>query len=571
LHDLVYDKKKKNEFMSRILRAFKFKKLRELKLKTRMTLVLGVMALIQTGGLGVFALNYLDNALEDQMAARALEVAKTIAIVPEVVEAVANRNSEVLQPLSLLLADASHARFVVIGDKVGVRLSHPNVERLGKPMHDDEGDHNEIALLEGKSYTQVAVGSLGPSIRGKAPIFSVDGESVIGIVSVGFALTSLETILISYRTTLIVVILGAFVLSVLIAIWFANHFKKAIFGLEPEQIGSLFEERNATLESVREGIIAINADGEVTTFNRAAVNTLNLPDKASLMGQPINKILPDSQLFEVLEDGQPQFDREFWLGDLCLIANRLPVKEGEKIIGVVSSFRPKNELDMVSRKLTRIKQYADSLRSQTHEYSNKLHTIAGLIQIGATKDALALIGQETENHQALMHLLVEAVPDPILAGCLLGKFNRARELGLMLTIDSESHMTDIPDHIAREQLVSILGNLLDNAFEATLEHSGRGGEVTLTMTDFGNDLIFEIEDQGAGIPTELQERIFTRGVSSKNEPGHGIGLHLVHTLLQRISATVTIEPADTGGSRFTVYIPKITPSKENKTMIGVVS
>ena len=147
--------------------------------------------------------------------------------------------------------------------------------------------------------------------------------------------------------------------------------------------------------------------------------------------------------------------------------------------------------------------------------SNKLHTIAGLIQIGAAKEALALIGQETENHQALIDLLVAAIPDPVLAGCLLGKYNRARELGLRLIIDSESHMTDIPAHIPRELLVSVIGNLLDNAFEATLSHTGAGGEVSLTMTDLGNDLIFEIEDQGAGIPLEEQARIFERGVSTK--------------------------------------------------------
>jgi len=550
-----------------VARLFKFKKLRELKLRTRMTLVLGLMALLQTGGLGVFALNYLDNALADQVADRALDVAKTIAIMPEVIEAVENGDTAKLQPLSLHLASTLNARFGVIGDHLGVRLSHPNIKRIGKPMHDDEGDFNEMALLEGKPYTQVAVGSLGASIRGKVPVFSKDGEKVVGIISVGFALASLEDIIVSYRTTLIMVIFMAFLASVIIAIWFARHFKKAIFGLEPEQIGRLFEERNATLESVREGIIAVNAKGEITTFNRAALKTLNLSDKGSLMGQPITNILVGSQLFEVLEDGQPQYDQEFWLDDMCLVTNRLPVFQDDRIIGVVSSFRPKNELDMVSKKLTRIQQYADSLRSQTHEYSNKLHTIAGLIQIGATTDALALIGQETENHQALMHLLVEAVPDPVLAGCLLGKFNRARELGLALVIDPESHMADIPPHVIREQLVSIIGNLLDNAFEATLKHSGRGGEVLLTMTDLGYDLIFEIEDHGAGITPEQQERIFEHGFSSKTEPGHGIGLHLVNTLLKRVGGSVTIEPADTGGSRFTVYIPKTNPLNADKEAI----
>jgi len=263
--------------------------LRLLKLKTRMTLMLGVMALLQTGTLGLFALNYLNESLEEQVAERALDVAKVIAAMPEIITAVEEKNSTYLQPLSLHLADTTNARFVVIGDSDSVRLSHPTFSRIGKPMYDDEGDHNEPALLEGKPYVRKATGSLGASIRGKAPIFDQKGDVIVGIVSVGFMLDTVDVILSRYRTTLLIVMLSAFMASILIAIWFSNHFKKAIFGLEPEQIGLLFEERNATLESIREGIISINADGRITTCNRAALNTLNLSDNVLLLGEPDRK------------------------------------------------------------------------------------------------------------------------------------------------------------------------------------------------------------------------------------------------------------------------------------------
>ena len=208
-----------------------------------------------------------------------------------------------------------------------------------------------------------------------------------------------------------------------------------------------------------------------------------------------------------------------------MVVNRLPVRQGDEIIGVVASFRLRDELDQVSRQLTRIQQYADTLRSQTHEYSNKLHTIAGLIQIGAHDKALALIGSEVSDHQSLLHLLLEAV-GPVIAGCLLGKYNRAREMGLRLDIDPDSEMSDIPASLPREQLVSALGNLIDNALEATFQHTGQGGVVRLSMTDLGAELIFEVEDQGPGVPENAQQRIFERGVSTKGED-HGIGLHLV--------------------------------------------
>jgi two-component system CitB family sensor kinase len=256
-------------------------------------------------------------------------------------------------------------------------------------------------------------------------------------------------------------------------------------------------------------------------------------------------------------------NQNLWLKGRQMIVNRLPVRQGKDIIGVVASFRFRDELDLVSRQLTRIQQYADTLRSQTHEYSNKLHTIAGLIQINAHDEALALIGSEVSDHQALIHLLLEAVPDPVLAGCLLGKYNRAREMGLKLLIDPDSQMVDVPPTMPRDQLVSVLGNLIDNALEATRRHQGEGGEVYLSMTDLGHDLIFEIEDQGPGVAEAEQQRIFEKGVSTKAESGHGIGLHLVHRFVNRWGGSITVETLQPSGSRFTVYLPKLPKELNN--------
>ncbi|WP_415881673.1 ATP-binding protein [Neptuniibacter sp. QD34_54] len=531
------------------------KVLSRLKLKSRMILILGLMAIVQTGFIGVFAVHYLHKSLDEQIGQRALDVAKTIAVAPQIIDAVQRGDSQYLQPLSLRLAEETQARFVVIGDKQGIRLAHPRTEKIGRPMSDDEGDDNAPALVAGQGYLSKALGSMGWSMRGKAPIFSNEGE-VIGLVSVGYHLDQVENIIEEYRITLIAVIGASFLLSAMIAVWFANHFKRAIFGLEPEQIARLFDEQRATLESVREGIIAINNDGQITTFNRTAVETLGLADYAELTGRHISEVLPDSTMLEVLKTGQPQFDEEVWLYGHNLIANRLPLKQGDQITGVVSSFRRKDELAMVSKKLTRIQQYADSLRSQSHEYSNKLHTIAGLIQIGATDEAQALIGQEAQSHQELITLLRQAVSDPVLAGCLLGKYNRAKEMGLHLIIDPDSRMLSLPDKLPREHLVSIIGNLIDNALEATWEHTGLGGEVALSMLDLGTDLIFEIEDQGPGITEGDQEKIFEKGYTSKAKEGHGIGLHLVKQLLGNLNGTVTCELGEKGGSRFIVYIPK---------------
>lgn len=533
--------------------------LRKTKLKTRMILTLGLLGTLQTVLIGSFAGYYLSESLYEEIGERALMVAKTVAATPAVINGVHTRDIPALNQLARRLADTNKALFIVIGDHQAIRLAHPDPNRIGYSMGDDDGDYGEQALAHGNAYVTRAKGNLGESMRGKAPISIPETGDIIGIVSVGYSLEQVETTIRRYNFVLYGVVGVMLLFTVISAIIIAGRFKRAIFGLEPEEIARLFQERDATLQSVREGIIAVNRDGIITTANRAAYETLGLPESEPLAGKPILDILPESSLMSVLQTGQPDFDNEVWLKGQQMVVNRLPVRQGDDITGVVASFRRRDELDQVSRQLTRIQQYADTLRSQTHEYSNKLHTIAGLIQIGANEEALNLIGSEVSDHQALLHLLLEAVPDPIIAGCLLGKYNRAKEMGLRLEIDPNSQMTDLPAELPRDQLVSVLGNLIDNALEATFRKVGNGGRVSLSMTDLGNELIFEVEDQGPGVPESVQTRIFERGFSTKGEK-HGIGLHLVQQFLDRWGGSVTVENLSGGGSRFTLYLPK-TPTE----------
>ncbi|MBQ0833109.1 sensor histidine kinase [Marinobacter sp.] len=530
---------------------------RRTKLKTRMILTLGLVSALQAAFIGGFAGYYLSESLYNEIGQRALMVAKTVAASPAIIRGIQQRDVSALNTLARTLATTNEALFIVIGDHNAIRLAHPSPKRIGHSMADDDGDDGYRALVEGEGYVARALGNLGESMRGKAPVFDPDSGDIIGIVSVGYSVRQVEATVQRYNLVLYGVLGVVLLVSILAAVVIASRFKRAIFGLEPEEIAGLFQERDATLQSVREGIIAINRHGIITTVNRAALTTLGLSTDSQVAGRPILEVLPESDLMSVLTSGIPDFDREVWLRNRQMVVNRLPMRQGDEIIGVVASFRLRNELDQVSQQLTRIQQYADTLRSQTHEYSNKLHTIAGLIQLGAYNDALGLIGSEVSSHQALIHLLLEAVPDPIIAGCLLGKHNRAREMGLHLDIDPGSQMANLPNNLPRDQLVSVLGNLIDNALEATRRHTGANGRVQLSMTDLGQELIFEVEDQGPGVAPEIQDQIFEKGITSKTGHEHGFGLHLVRQFLDSWGGSVTVENlSEAGGSRFTLYLPK---------------
>jgi two-component system CitB family sensor kinase len=529
---------------------------RKLKLNTRLISVLCLLSVVQAILIGGFAWLNLARSLDQEIGHRALNVAKTVALTPSVILGIGQRDMTGLNRFAKNLAATNEALFIVIGDHNGIRLAHPNSAKLGKSMADDDGDEGTPALIQGLGYIDKAKGSLGYSMRGKAPVYDLSGEKIIGIVSVGYSLDQVDATIARYSVWLAGVLLLAMGGSVFFAITIARRLKREILGLEPEQIARLFTERDATLQSVREGIIAINRAGQITTFNRKAIETLGLSPDAILEGEPIDIILPDSGLMAMLETGAPQFDLEVWLRGKQMIVNRLPVMQGEEIIGAVSSFRPRNEVDLISQQLTKIEQYAEILRSQAHEYSNKLHTISGLIQLDAKQEALALIGRETSDHQDLLALLLNATPDPVIAGCLLGMFNRAKELGLNLVIDPESHLTDLPLTLTQDQLASILGNLIENAFEATRQITGIGGRVYVSLTDMGNDVIVEVQDEGEGIPESLQSKIFTKGFSSKGGGDHGYGLYLIQTIMHQCGGTIHVENVTPNGTRFILYIPK---------------
>ena len=131
-------------------------------------------------------------------------------------------------------------------------------------------------------------------------------------------------------------------------------------------------------------------------------------------------------MLEVLQSGEGQYDQETMIGSIEVIVNRVPIWQNDKVTGVVSSFRRKEEIDKMAEELSQIQEYSEALRAQTHEYSNKLHTLAGLIQLGSYREALDLIGQETSGYQELFGILAEKVPDPLLSAIILSskKTNR---------------------------------------------------------------------------------------------------------------------------------------------------
>jgi two-component system, CitB family, sensor kinase len=523
------------------------------KLRTKLILFILALVVLQIAAIGVLSVSTISSITEEQIGIRALKVSQAVSLIPEIREALLKRDpAGLIQEIAESIREKTGAQFIVVGDHEARRYAHPIAERIGKFM---VGGDSKRALEKGESYISKAVGTLGPSIRGKVPIFDTQGE-VIGIVSVGYLLKDVDSTILQYQNRILLLIPLLLLVGSIAAIIIANRFKKAILGLEPDEIAWLLQERTATLETVREGIVAVDAKGMITTINKAAFQTIGLDSKQEVIGKPIREVLPQTMMMRILRTGESHFDRELIIGEEVIVANRIPIVSGGLITGAVASFRRKDELDRLTKQLSHMETYSELLRTQTHEYSNKLYTISGLVQIGHNQKAIDLISSETSGYQFMITFLMEVVPDPILAGLILGKYSQAKELHVDFKIDPDSSMSDIPESISRERIVTIVGNMLDNAFEAVRNVETSKRMVKLSMTDLGNDLVFELDDAGSGVEERDYERIFEMGYSTKTGEGFGTGLYLVDHVLKKMGGSINVSRSDLGGAAFTVIIPK---------------
>ncbi|MFH4466955.1 ATP-binding protein [Vibrio diabolicus] len=527
--------------------------------RKRMLIIMTLSGLIELLLLVAAGFTYLKINQEQEMGEKALGVARFLADSAVVREMVVTQNPQPYQLRFRELTEAIGAAFIVIGDHEGVRLIHPVDERLGKPMR---GGDNRRALERGLSYVSTAQGSLGYSVRGKAAIFDEQGN-IIGVVSVGYLLDRLQDRIEPFLAFLIFMVIVVVVANAIVSNYASRKFQRAILGFEPEEIGRLYGELEVTMSTIKEGVLSIDAQGILRSINRSACQILGI-DREAALNKPLTETLRDSDLYTVLETGQEDHDIEIFLNHKRLIANRSPIYVDGKIVGAVSSFRLRDEINDLTEQLSQTKEYADLLRSQTHEHRNKLNTISGLVQMGELDAVQKLIGQETAHYQAMIEFLRDTVKDPLIAGMLLGKTERARELGLQLVVEEGSRLDPLPEWLNSEDLVTILGNLIDNAFDATLtsirDESNVASErrnIDVSVSDYGNEVILEVIDQGCGLPSDIEpQALFKKGVSTKSRQNRGIGLHLVNQLATRYHGHVEMMPNTNYGTRITVYLPK---------------
>lgn len=486
--------------------------------------------------------------VEKQMGNQALQLAIAISSMPSVISSFGKEDpSEVLQPLINKIRKETGAEFIVIGDTEGIRYAHPDKNKIGQPMVG--GDNSQA--LKGEFYVSKARGSLGRSIRGKGPIVNEDGN-IIGIISVGYLMSDLKEDAFERGKEFGLISLVVVVIGIAASYLLARNIRKTTLGLEPHEMTSLYLERNAILYSIKEGIISVDKQGYITMINQSAKDLLDV--KEEIVHQKIETILPNTGVYKVLETGEPDRDHETTLRNKSIIINRTPIVENGEVIGVVSTFRDKTEVNKMLETISEVRKYSEDLRAQTHEFSNKLYVLSGLLQLGKYDEAIDMIQTESSAHEIQNRVIFDQIDDPKMQALLLGKLGKASEKKIKFIIDENSSIGAIPKHFSYSDIISIIGNLVDNAFDAV--EGRKDGEVTFFAIDVGEDLVIEVYDNGHGIHEPDTEKIFETGYSTKGNGNRGFGLSIVRQVAEHLNGTIEVQSNPGRGTILSIYLPK---------------
>lgn len=506
-----------------------------------------VVALLVSNGI-IFSQMAVD-IIDMQTRKRAIQTARQLALLPEVQEfADSTMNWESISRLTRIISWQTDVEDIIIVNSKRIILSHPNPAAIGTIYSDSLAGR---ALNFGSSYSQQSHENGLRFIRGTVPIID-KRHKIIGMVSAGYPIDSIRKTSTSYVEKIVFFTFVFITLGLIAAMFIAKGVKWVIFGLEPSEIAHMFQERSVLIESIREGIISTDEQGYINLVNEAALKTFGVQDRKKVENLHLSTFLPGLDIDTILAAEEKVSDREFILAGIPIIVNVEQIGNGR---GLVVTFRKKEEIDMIVRELSQVQTFSDMLRAQTHEYANNLHTIVGLIQIGAYDDVLRFIADETEGHRKLIRFLAEKLPDRILSSMIIGKYMHASEQKVNFTIDPESRMIDIPGSLDRHTLTTALGNIIDNAIEAAGAGNKPAG-VSLFMSDFGTDLLFEVEDSGAGIAEDMIDKIFEKGVSAKSGTQRGYGLYLAKKSIDTLGGLIWVIQEGSAGTRFEITIPK---------------
>jgi two-component system CitB family sensor kinase len=516
-----------------------------------------VFILILSASLSVILYADAAEGVNDAAAERMVAVSTAIALDPAVLDAVEGTDpSATLQPYAVDVMDRLGVDFITIMAPDRTRYTHRNPEQIGRPYI---GSVSEA--LAGRTHTETYVGTLGPSIRSIVPVVDGDG-TVQAMVAAGITVDRAVIARNAQLPLVAFIALGALALGALASFLLSRRLRDATLGMGPAELSRTFVFYDSVLHSVREGLLLIDASGRLILYNDQAARLLGLDGTQEPV--PATHLAVPPSLRELLMSGRRAHDEVHLTDDRVLVVNQEPAvppiaaRRGAHpptALGTVTTLRDHTEIQALTGQVETMRTLTDALRSQTHEHANRLHTIVSLVELGRSADAVDFATRDLQQSQRLTDEVVEAIDEPFLAALLVGKAAQANERGIDLSIAEGAQWPQ--DTAPVRDVVTIVGNLIDNAFDAVAERAGDGARrVEVDARVDGGDVVLRVADSGPGLPPDAVEEAFRRGFSTKDQGSQGrrgIGLALVAQSVARLGGRM--EVTGPPGACFTVRLP----------------
>ncbi|WP_328806646.1 sensor histidine kinase [Streptacidiphilus fuscans] len=518
------------------------------RLSTRI-LVGSLLILAVTSVIGFVLLGFAQRDEIDSLSEhRAASIADIAASDPQIVAAMSAGDPHggpdgVVQQVAQRIALASGASFVVVIDRKGVRHSHPFPTLIGQRVTEP------IVALDGQTHFRIDPGSTGRSANALVPLKDSTGRRIIGEVSVGIADDQVVKQLISELSIFALYIGAALGVGVLASYVLAWRLKRSTFGLELEEIAGLLQDREAMLHGIREGVLAFDPSGRVSVVNDEARRLLGL---GTALGSRLEDLLPDGRLRRSLAGDLGPDEIHVLTDSHCLAVNRMPVVLHGRALGAVVTVRDRTELVGMLRELDSVRGLTDALRAQQHEFANRMHTLAGLLELGEQQEALDYAVELASADRSRAEEVRERIGNSLMVGLLVAKCTVAAERGVEIVLDPASKLGTDPGHLRR--LLTVVGNLLDNAVDAAA--GSHPAKVRLLLAETEKAIKVRVADSGPGVPEDALAHIFEDGFSTRPDRGtarRGLGLAMVHRLVTRHGGTIDVSSGP--GAVFTVVLP----------------
>ena len=376
--------------------------------------------------------------------------------------------------------------------------------------------------------------------------------TVTGYVLAGLYLRSIRTMALRTLGVFVGIGLAALGVGTLLSLQLARRIKSGLLGYEPDAFRDLFLRRMELLDALDEGLLAIDRDAHIVYINRAAAEMLSF-DKDAVLGRPLAEVYPQSTIPQVLRTQKAEYNVSLEsLRHVRILSDRMPVWRDGRIVGAVAIFRNRTEVARLARELTGVQHIVEAMRAYTHEFMNKLHVILGLLQLGEAQRAEEYVLQLTQTRALSTRQISACIAEPSVAALLIGKSCRAAELGVRLTLDPASHLGADPRCLPAPAMITVLGNLIENAFDAFAQTPGRAlHEVSVSVREGEQGLILSVDDNACGMSDEVRRHLFERGATSKGK-GHGTGLYLVKQIVDAYHGDIRVESTRGVGSSFVI-------------------